>query len=341
MLISLAESGVFPTPVLACGIRSLLRRRLRQEQSDRCDLAWERKKDFISRLRQSPLAVLPEKANEQHYEVPAAFYNLVLGARKKYSSCYYHPGVRDLDRAEEDMLAITCARADLADGMQILELGCGWGSLTLWMAEKYPQAKITAVSNSHSQREYIEARCAARGFANVRIITCDMNDFSITQQFDRVVSVEMFEHMRNYELLFQRIAGWLAPQGKLFAHIFCHREFAYLFEVRGAADWMSEYFFSGGIMPSDDLFYHFSRDLLVKNHWRVNGTHYAQTSLAWMHNLENRRDEALRVLGTIYGVANQQQWFMRWKLFFLACAELFGFQDGNEWWVSHYLFEKR
>jgi cyclopropane-fatty-acyl-phospholipid synthase len=238
-------------------------------------------------------------------------------------------------------LDLTCDRADLADGMDILELGCGWGSLTLWMAENYPNSTITAVSNSAGQREYILAEATRRGLSNVGVLTRDMNDFHIDQRFDRVVSVEMFEHMRNYRELFRRVAGWLRDEGRFFMHIFCHRSTPYEFVDRGPGDWMSRYFFSGGIMPSDDLPLHFQDHLALERRWRLDGRHYEKTANAWLANMDARRDDVTAILGRVYGDDQVQRWWMRWRMFFMACAELFGYEDGQQWWVGHYLFRRR
>ena len=237
----------------------------------------------------------------------------------------------------------TCRRAEVENGMNILELGCGWGSLTLWMAEKFPDAKITAVSNSSSQREYILERAQELGISssNLRIITCDMNDFATDETFDRVISVEMFEHMRNYRALLKKISAWLVPQGKLFVHIFCHRQFTYEFQDEKKSDWMSRYFFTGGIMPSDALLSRFQDDLTLAKRWRWNGIHYQKTCEAWLKNLDKNRERATQVLAGVYGNEEATRWFNRWRMFYLACSELFGFNSGNEWWVGHYLFENQ
>jgi cyclopropane-fatty-acyl-phospholipid synthase len=236
------------------------------------------------------------------------------------------------------MLQLTCERAEIADGMEVLELGCGWGSLTLWMAERYPASKITAVSNSHGQREFILKTAAERGLKNIEIITTDMNNFMTSHRFDRVVSVEMFEHMRNYDTLLARVSTWLKPGCKLFVHIFTHRKYAYFYETEGDSNWMGRYFFSGGTMPSDHLLLYFQRDLIIDQHWRMSGTHYEKTANAWARNMDLHRKELLKMFAEVYGSGNELRWFMRWKAFFLACAELFGFAGGEEWMVSHYRF---
>lgn len=336
IVMPLVERGVMPEPLVRWGIRRLNASRLMQEQS-RFD--EHRLARFADSLRASEIALTPEKANEQHYELPPEFFQLALGKHLKYSSCYWPDGVMTLDSAEAAALAMTCERAEIVDGLEILELGCGWGSLTLWMARAYPNARITAVSNSHSQRSFIERQCRQRGFGNVTVVTCDMNDFAADVSFDRVVSVEMFEHMRNYEALLARVAGWLAPGGKLFVHIFCHQRYPYLFETEGVGNWMGRYFFTSGMMPSIDLLPQFQRDLGLERLWYLNGRHYAKTAEAWLSNLDEKQDDAMMILRDAYGV-DAQKWFVRWRLFFMACAELFRYDDGKQWGVGHYMFRK-
>jgi len=336
------ELGSFvPDPVIRVGIRRLLKQRLIEIEADDCERAAAIEADFVRMMDRSEVAPVPHLANEQHYEVPAEFFGEVLGRHRKYSSCYWPEGVTDLDSAEAAGLRLTCEHAQLADGMDILELGCGWGSLTLWMAEHYPASNITAVSNSASQRDYILATARERGLSNVGVLTRDMNDFEIDQRFDRVVSVEMFEHMRNYRELFGRIHHWLREEGRFFMHIFCHRSTPYEFVDRGPGDWMSRHFFSGGIMPSDSLPLHFQDRLQLAARWRWSGTHYEKTANAWLANMDARREWVMPVLERTYGEEEAARWWMRWRIFFMACAELFGHQDGQEWLVGHYLFQRR
>jgi cyclopropane-fatty-acyl-phospholipid synthase len=283
---------------------------------------------------------VPEKANEQHYEVPAQFFELVLGTNLKYSSGYWSKEVFSLDESEYEMLKITCERAGLVDGQDILELGCGWGSLTCFMAQKFPNSKITAVSNSKDQRNFIQQKNDKLNLQNIKVVNADMNDFSTDEKFDRVISIEMFEHMRNYDELLKRINGWLKQNGKLFVHIFSHKEVAYPFEDKGDGDWMAREFFSGGQMPSHRLLMSFPDRMKIEKDWRVSGTHYEKTSLAWLRKMNTNKIEILELFKTTYGEKDASEWFQRWRIFFMSCEVLFGFNEGSEWGVSHYLFEK-
>jgi cyclopropane-fatty-acyl-phospholipid synthase len=340
LILRLAESGIAPDRLIRAGIRALIRQRLRDERRADIEALREHQRAFVASLRQSPIAVETRAANEQHYEVPPEFFLHALGKRLKYSCCYYPAGNESLDVAEEHMLTLTCERAQVKDGMDILELGCGWGSLTIWMAEHYPKARITAVSNSRLQREFILKRCLERGLGNVMIVTADMNHFTTDLRFDRVLSVEMFEHMRNYELLLRRIASWMKPEGRLFVHIFCHREYSYAFETMGPDNWMGRNFFTGGIMPSYDLLLCFQDEVTIEDGWRLSGKHYQRTAKQWLGNMDCRQSQIMPVLEAAYGKKDAARWFQRWRIFFMACDELWGFRGGEEWLVAHYLFKK-
>jgi cyclopropane-fatty-acyl-phospholipid synthase len=319
------------------GIRRLLAGRLKQIATRSNDSAVD---DFLRRTRSAPIALATQRANQQHYEVPAEFFQQVLGPRLKYSCCYWPDGVESLLVAEECALQKTCEHADLRDGMRILELGCGWGSLSLWMAEKYPNSQITAVSNSHSQRKQIEQCAAQRSLNNLQVVTADMNDFEPAPSFDRVVSVEMFEHMRNHGELMRRISGWLRPGGRLLVHIFCHRTTPYLYDSVGEHNWMGRYFFSGGMMPSVDLLPRSAAPLELLSTWKWNGRHYARTCQAWLTKLDAASPRLKKILTSTYGDADANRWRHRWRMFFMACQEIFSYRRGEEWFVSHYLFEK-
>lgn len=345
LAINWAERGLVPDSAIRAGIRRLVESRLKEIQADNCQVGADAESRFIAQMNSAPIAPVPELANQQHYEVPAEFFQYCLGEHRKYSACYWAPETRTLDEAEAVALQLTCEHATLRDGQQVLELGCGWGSLTLWMAQHYPSSNIVAVSNSNSQREYIMSQATARGLSNVRVITCDMNqfqpaNFGITQAFDRIVSVEMFEHMRNYRKLYGQLHDWLVPGGRFFKHIFVHRLTPYAFEVAGDDDWMSQFFFSGGIMPSDDLPLRFQEKLKLLQLWRWDGTHYQKTANAWLANMDAHAEEITPVLESTYGEENAEMWRNRWRIFYMSCAELFGLRNGQEWWVTHYLFER-
>lgn len=338
---TLIEQDKLPDFILRIGIRRLLKQRLQDETVGDAEAQQHRLNKLISKLKTEPIAIHTADANQQHYEVPTAFYKYCLGKHLKYSSGYWNPGVTSIDTSEQDMLELTTKRADLRNGQYILELGCGWGSLTLFMAKKYPNSKITAVSNSATQKAYIDQVAKDRNLNNITVITEDINSFSSPIQFDRVLSVEMFEHMRNYELLMAKIASFLKEDGRLFVHIFTHAKLAYKFEVKDETDWMSKYFFTGGIMPSNHLLLYFNQHLTVENHWAVNGTNYAKTAEAWLKNMDAHRTEIMPILKETYGADQALKWWVYWRLFYLSCAELFAYKGGNEWMVCHYLFKKK
>ncbi len=333
----LAESGFIPDSVIRLGIRRLLRNRLASiavfDTPGNTQL-----EEFVDMMNHSEIAPVPKLANEQHYEVPADFFKACLGIHRKYSCCYWSGGAKNLDEAERSALTITAERAELVDGMDILDLGCGWGSFSLYAAAHFPNSNVTAVSNSASQRQYIEDKARKRGLTNLQVITADMKNFDIDRKFDRIVSIEMFEHMRNYRELFRRISGWLKPDGAFFMHIFCHRSAAYEFIDSGPSDWMSRHFFSGGIMPSEDLPLKFQEHLNIANQWRWSGQEYQHTAEAWLNNMDKSRDQVSGLFEQVYGKADAGKWTMRWRIFYLSVSELFGFHDGKEWFVGHYLF---
>lgn len=338
-LLGLAERGWLPDSAIRRGIRQLCAQRLRTERHGTLSEQAQRYQTLIAMLRQSEIALHTDAANSQHYELPPRFFEFCLGPRLKYSCAYYPRGDETLGEAEEQMLRLYAERAQLGDAQNILELGCGWGSLTLWMAQAYPNASITAVSNSHSQRRHIERACERQGIRNVRVITQDVNSLNLpAAQFDRCVSIEMFEHMRNYERLLQRITSWLRPGGKLFVHIFAHRTLLYPFETAGADNWLGRHFFTGGLMPAADTLLHFQRDLRIDQCWHLDGTHYQRTANDWLRNQDAHRQEVLAVLSDTYGIESAQLWSQRWRMFWMACAELFGYADGQEWLVAHYRF---
>jgi cyclopropane-fatty-acyl-phospholipid synthase len=338
---SILDRDLVPDWIIRRAIRQRCQRRLQTES--RTDPAARRAQmdAFLAELREAPIAVHTDAANEQHYEVPPEFFSAVLGKRRKYSCGLWPEGVTTLDESEESMLALTAERAGVADGQDILDLGCGWGSLSLYLAEKLPRARILAVSNSTPQGDFIRGEAAARGLGNLHVETADINAFAPTGKFDRVVSVEMFEHMKNYGELLRRIASWLKPEGALFVHMFVHRELAYHYRAEGPDDWMARYFFTGGTMPSDDLLDRFADDLQVAQRWQVSGRHYQQTCEAWLQRMDSQPDRIKPILAATYGADQVTRWWVRWRVFFMACAELFAYGGGKEWYVGHYLLRPR
>ena len=336
-LIDLVEQGWVPDRLARLGMRGLNTKRLWDEGKWDATRRAQRQREFVTSLSRGPLAAHTDAANQQHYEVPSAFFEVALGPQLKYSCCYFPHGNESLGEAEQAMLRLTCERAELRDGQRVLELGCGWGSLSLWMAEHYPRSQIVALSNSATQKSFIDARASARALSNIQVVTQDMNDFHGAGAFDRVVSVEMFEHMRNYELLLSRIKSWLKSDGRLFVHYFCHRELAYPFETAGEDDWMAKYFFTGGIMPSFDMLQGFAQHFHVEHDWWVAGTHYEKTSNAWLANTDAKRMRVGDIFHQAYGANDATIWIQRWRMFFMAVAELFGTNLGNTWGVGHYL----
>jgi cyclopropane-fatty-acyl-phospholipid synthase len=324
----IVESGLVPESVLRAAIRALCALRLYEERDSD-------ERALVARLRAEHVAIATAAANAQHYDVAPAFFARVLGPHMKYSACYWPDDARALGDAEAAMLELTCERAAIADGQRVLDLGSGWGALALWIAARYPRCRVVAVSSSERQRAFVAARAAARGLANVAVHVADVATLALpAASFDRVVSIEMFEHVRNYRRVLAAIARWLAPDGVLFVHVFAHKDRAYAFDDRGAADWMAREFFTGGVMPSARLLHHFQDDLAIVDEWMLPGTHYARTAEAWLANLRAHRDELASVLGS-------KRRYERWRVFFLACAELFGYRDGREWIVAHYRFAQR
>ncbi len=333
--IKLAECRILSDWVIRLGIRHRLSRKIKSLVSIKKSSA-----EWVWELKERSIAEDTDAANEQHYEIPAEYFRTVLGTHLKYSSGYWPENCDNLEQSEREMLALTCERAELLDGQNVLELGCGWGSLSLWMAEHYPESRFTAVSNSNSQREYIMDQAKARGLSNLEVITCNINDFQPSASFDRIVSVEMFEHIRNHRALFKKIHGWLNSAGKLFVHIFAHKKHNYLYEPDQPDEWMSRYFFTGGIMPAFDLLPTASSGLLdTEAVWSVNGEHYSKTLEAWLDRQDAHELQVMKIFQGCYG-DQSQLWLQRWRMFYMACSELFAFNNGNEWMVMHYRFAK-
>ncbi len=301
----------------------------------------EHERAVLARLDSGPIAVKTDEANRQHYDLPSEFFRVVLGPRMKYSCCLWPSSVRSLAEAEEAMLSLTAERAGLDNDQCILDLGCGWGSLALWAGERYPRSRVVALSNSREQGSFIERTCRERGIGNVEVITAEVGRFEADRRFDRIVSVEMFEHLRNHGELLRRIAGWLQPDGRLFVHVFCHRRQVYEFDPEGTGGWMAQHFFAGGMMPSWDYLTFYQEHLALAERWQVGGEHYAGTLRAWLENLDRQRDLVLPILGQAYGVDQARLRLAHWRLFFMACEETFALASGSEHFVGHYLFAPR
>lgn len=333
-------SGLLPDRLL----RRIVRTRVQGlvDGFDRLDAGERRRREtaVLRRMEAGPLTTGAEDANRQHYGIPPEFFRLVLGPRLKYSSCYWPAGVTDLAEAEEAMLALTAERAGLSGGQDILDLGCGWGSFALWTAERYPTSRILAMSNSNEQRRFIEMLRDHRRLWNLEVVTAEVGDFEPPRRFDRVVSVEMLEHVRNHRELLKRVSGWLKPEGKLFVHVFCHRRHLYLFEPDGPGGWMARHFFLGGVMPSWDHLTRYQDHLRLLTRWEVSGEHYARTLRAWLENLDRGRDAVMPILRATYGSERARLWFAYWRVFFMACEETFALDGGDEYFVAHYLFDR-
>lgn len=334
------DGGYCPIPILRRGIRAQLAIRLKEISFPNIEDGLKNKLDFIQHLKERPIAINTEDANKQHYEVATEFIQMCLGPRMKYSCCLYPTGKETLAEAEELMLASYVEKAQLKPGMKVLDLGCGWGSLSLYLAEKLPTCEITSLSNSKTQKLFIDAEAKKRGFKNLRVVTGDVKEHQFPENsFDRVMSVEMFEHMKNYSFLLKKVSTWLVKDGKLFLHIFCHREQPY--DYKEEDGWMSQYFFTGGTMPSADLFCYFQDDLAIENQWAINGRHYSQTCEDWLKLQLKHKREAEPYLAQTYGQDQVTRWWNRWIVFYLACSELFNYDGGSTWYVSHYLFKKK
>ncbi len=344
LLIDAMERRWLPDGVIRTGIRKLCKQRLKSLERSSLEDFQDEEMHYLEQLKSSPIAIYALQANQQHYELPPEFFKLVLGKHLKYSSAFWSEQCKTLDQAERDALSIYLERAEIQDGMKILELGCGWGSLTLTLAQSFPKSQIIALSNSAPQRQFIESELKARGLQNVKVLTRNIAEVGDLGEefgaFDRVVSIEMFEHMKNYEALLEKIGHWLKPEGKLFVHIFTHKLYSYPFEVVGEDNWMGRYFFTGGQMPGRYLLSYFQKHLILERQWAWDGTHYGKTSEAWLNNLDAHEPEVLKIFSQTYGPDQAKIWLQRWRVFFMSCAELFNYKNGTEWGVTHYLFKK-
>ena len=330
-LLSIAEVGLIPDVFIKTAVRFITKKRLNESG------IHENKLNVIKSISEGGIAEKTDDANEQHYEVPPEFFKYALGKNLKYS-CSFFDKTDSLDEAEKYMLELYIERADIQEGHDILDLGCGWGSFSLYVAEKYPSVSITAVSNSKDQIAFIQNEAKRRGLFNIKASKMDVNNLDLDNKFDRIVSIEMFEHLRNYKLILNSLNSLLKPDGRLFVHIFCHKELTYFYEIKNNYDWMTKYFFEGGIMPSQDIFKYFDDKLEVINQWDVNGNHYAKTCKAWLNNHYKNKDKILDIFDKHYD--KPKIWFNRWRIFFLSCETFFAINNGKEYFVSHYLLKK-
>lgn len=328
-----------PEWLIRHGIRGMLAQKIKEQTRPTPEAQRDALIAFVNELKALPIALHTDSANRQHYEVPAELFKYALGPRLKYSCALWSDTTKTLGEAEENMLDLYCQRADLHDGQDVLELGCGWGSLSLYLAVRYPNSNIVTLSNSATQKKYIDEQIAEKGIKNLHVLTANIVQFDTEMEFDRVISIEMFEHLKNYEIMLANVSRWLRAEGKLFIHIFTHKRFAYHYEDKDGTDWMTSTFFEGGTMPSEDLLLYFQKNVRIVDQWTVSGTHYQKTSEAWLANLKANKDAVMKIMAQTYGSANAVKWWAFWKLFFLACAELWGYKNGSEWTVSHYLFE--
>jgi cyclopropane-fatty-acyl-phospholipid synthase len=344
--------GKVPDLLLRYGVKRLVKKRVKKQNNLSIEARFEYLNQFIKELKKQPIAVQTDSANEQHYELPPEFFEKILGRNLKYSCCYWSDDLsykkfkkqnnlqQRLDQAEDEMLKLTAERAEIGNGQNILELGCGWGSLSFYLARKFPDSRIISMSNSRDQIDFINKLAAANKVVNIRAVKADINNFNTEAKFDRIISVEMFEHMRNYQQLMQKISSFLVDEGKLFIHIFSHEFYPFIYQNKKNSDWMSRYYFSGGTMPSQDLLYYFSGDLSLEKQWALSGSHYQKTLEAWLENMDQKQEEIYPILKSTYGEQDAEKWWNYWRLFFISSAEFFGYNDGNDWFISHYLFKK-
>ena len=333
----LLARGLIPDWILRRGVRSQGKERL--NMMNKVDSTKEYSK-FINEASTGNIAVNTDDANNQHYEVDSEFFKYCLGKNLKYSCCFWDENTLDLDAAEDNMLEIYSQRAQITDGMSILDIGCGWGSLSLFLAQKYPKSEITGVSNSSSQKIFIDSVASERNISNLNIITRDINDFRAEEKYDRILSIEMFEHTKNTKKLMNLINDWLNPNGLFFMHVFAHKENPYYFDRDQKNAWMAKYFFTGGMMPNHNLFKDLKSNLEYQKSWILSGEHYERTSNAWLDKMDQNKSKILSLFERSNGSSVAKRKFHFWRLFYIACAEIFGYDNGNEWVVSHHLFKK-